>query len=103
MICTKENKVKCGVRAVENEKLVKTLKLAVIAAFIIAFIAVIFYLVYGFFFLWQGIVWGIMTSFLVILVFLLLFLVLYLWIKTIWLKKALEKYKSKINEIKSEK
>jgi uncharacterized membrane protein len=87
---------------VENEKLLKTLKLAVIAAFMIAFVAAIFYLVYGFFFMWQGIVWGIMTTFLIIIVFLLLILVSYLWIKTIWLKKALERYKSEINEIKSE-
>jgi uncharacterized membrane protein len=87
---------------VESEELVKTLKLAVIGAFIIAFAAAIFYLAYGFFFVWQGIVWGIMTIFLVILVFLLLVLVLYLWVKTIWLKKALEKYKSNTNEIKSE-
>jgi hypothetical protein len=87
---------------VESEELLKTLKMAVIAAFIIAFGVAIFYLAYGFFFIWQGILWGIMTTFLVLLVFLLIVLVFYLWIKTIWLKKILEKYKSKNNEIKIE-
>ena len=87
----------------KSDGLVKTLKLAVIVAFIIAFAAAISYLAYGYFFMWQGIVWGIITTFLALLVFLLLVLVFYLWIKTMWLRRVLEQHKSKINELKVEK
>lgn len=85
-----------------NDELVKNLKIVLIVALVIGIVAAVLYLIYGLALIWQAMAAGILTGFLVLMLILFIALAIYLWIKNFLNKRELKKVETELNNCKSQ-
>lgn len=83
----------------ENDQLLKNLKIVAVLALIFGVIGAAMYLAYGFTLVWQGMAAGITIGFLLVLLIIILGLAIYLWIKMVLVKRELKKCQEELAEI----
>lgn len=86
----------------DNEELVKNLKIVLIVALVIGIVAAVLYLIYGLALIWQAMAAGILTGFLVLMLILFIALSIYLWIKNFLTKRELKRVETELMSCKAQ-
>lgn len=85
-----------------NDELVKNLKIVLIVALVIGIVAAVLYLIYGLALIWQAMAAGILTGFLVLMLILFIALSIYLWIKNFLTKRELKRVETELKNCKAQ-
>ena len=85
-----------------NDELVKNLKIVLIVALVIGIVAAVLYLIYGLALIWQAMAAGILTGFLVLMLILFIALSIYLWIKNFLTKRELKRVETELMNCKTQ-
>ena len=85
-----------------NDELVKNLKIVLIVALVIGIVAAVLYLIYGLALIWQTMAAGILTGFLVLMLILFIALSIYLWIKNFLTKRELKRVETELKNCKAQ-
>jgi len=85
-----------------NDELVKNLKIVLIVALVIGIVAAVLYLIYDLALIWQAMAAGILTGFLVLMLILFIALSIYLWIKNFLTKRELKGVETELKNCKAQ-
>lgn len=85
-----------------NDELLKNLKIVLIVALVIGIVGAVLYLIYGLALIWQAMAAGILTGFLVLMLIVFLGLSIYLWMKNFLTKRELKKVEMELKNCKDQ-